>query len=153
MDDYFQYVVSLLGASICYFFGEVNGLIRGLIAFAVIDYITGLFKGGKNKTLSSRIGFEGIRRKVTMFLLVGVANILDKELLSGLIGSSELLRDLVIWFYLANEGLSILENAVAIGLPVPEVMKSKLLEFRHKSNGEITEGKTKDARQQAKKNK
>ena len=135
MNDYFQYIVSLIGASLCYFFGEVNGLIHALIAFAIIDYITGMFKSGKKKELSSRIGFEGIKRKVTMFLLVGVANIIDKELLSGLIGSSELLHDLVIWFYLANEGLSILENAVAIGLPVPEIMKNKLLEFRNAHNG------------------
>ena len=153
MNDYFQYVVSLVGASVCYFFGEVNGLIHGLIAFAIIDYITGLFKGGKKGTLSSRIGFEGIKRKVTMFLLVGVANILDKELLSGLIGSSELLRDLVIWFYLANEGLSILENAVAIGLPVPEMLKDKLSEFKHKTNGEITKEITNDAKHEAKNNK
>ena len=134
MNDYFQYMVSLIGALICYFFGEVNGLIHALITLALIDYITGIFKGGKKKNLSSRIGFDGIKRKITMFLLVGVANILDKELIGDFTGSQELLRNLVIFFYLANEGLSILENAIEIGLPVPEIMKNKLLEFRHKSD-------------------
>ena len=136
-EDIFNSIFAAIGASVCYFFGEVNGVFHALVAFALIDYITGLFKGSKKGTLSSRIGFDGIKRKVTMFLLVGVANILDKELISGLTGSSELVRNLVIFFYLSNEGLSILENSIAIGLPVPERLKNILIEFRHKS--ELTE--------------
>ncbi len=133
-EDIFNSIFAAIGASVCYFFGEVNGVFHALVAFALIDYITGLFKGGKKKELSSRVGFNGIKRKITMFLLVGVANILDKELVGEFTGSSELLRNLVIFFYLSNEGLSILENAIALGLPVPEILKNKLLDFRHKSD-------------------
>ena len=133
-EDIFNSIFAAIGASVCYFFGEVNGVFHALVAFALIDYITGFFKGGKKKELSSRVGFDGIKRKITMFLLVGVANILDKELVGEFTGSSELLRNLVIFFYLSNEGLSILENAIALGLPVPEILKNKLLDFRHKSD-------------------
>ena len=133
-EDIFNSIFAAIGASVCYFFGEVNGVFHALVAFALIDYITGFFKGGKKKELSSRVGFNGIKRKITMFLLVGVANILDKELVGEFTGSSELLRNLVIFFYLSNEGLSILENAIALGLPVPEILKNKLLDFRHKSD-------------------
>ena len=133
-EDIFNSIFAAIGASVCYFFGEVNGVFHALVAFALIDYITGLFKGGKKKELSSRVGFNGIKRKITMFLLVGVANILDKELVGEFTGSSELLRNLVIFFYLSNEGLSILENAIALGLTVPEILKNKLLDFRHKSD-------------------
>ncbi len=135
-EDIFNSIFAAIGASVCYFFGEVNGVFHALVAFALIDYITGFFKGGKKKELSSRVGFDGIKRKITMFLLVGVANILDKELVGEFTGSSELLRNLVIFFYLSNEGLSILENAIALGLPVPEILKNKLLDFRHKGDND-----------------
>ncbi len=130
----FEAIYAAIIACIGYFFGEVNGLIHALVVFAIVDYITGVFKSSKDNTLSSRIGFEGIKRKVTMFLLVGVANILDKELIREFTGSNELVRNLVIFFYMANEGLSILENAIAIGLPVPERLKNMLLEFRDRKD-------------------
>ncbi len=130
----FEAIYAAIIACIGYFFGEVNGLIHALVVFAIVDYITGVFKSSKDNTLSSRIGFEGIKRKVTMFLLVGVANILDKELIREFTGSNELVRSLVIFFYMANEGLSILENAIAIGLPVPERLKNMLLEFRDRKD-------------------
>ena len=129
MSDYIDYIAGMIGASVGYFFGGVDGFIHALIAFTVLDYLTGIFAAYIKHELSSRAGFKGIARKVTIFMLVGIAHIIDRELL----GNTALLRDAVLFFYLANEGLSILENAVTIGIPVPEIMKEKLLQFRDKS--------------------
>ena len=140
-DRIFESIVAVIGAALCYTFGEVDGLFQALIAMVALDYVTGILKGGKRGELSSAVGFEGIRRKVMIFMLVGAAHILDHELVNELLGSSEVLRDLVIFFYLANEGLSIIENAIAIGLPIPEVVKERLKEFveRGKVEGERKE--------------
>ena len=124
--DYIDIIFATIGASISYFFGGFDGFLHALIAFTILDYITGIFAAGVKHKLSSGIGFKGIAKKVTIFVLVGVAHIIDHELL----GDTKLLRDAVLFFYLANEGLSIMENAITIGIPVPEVLKSKLLEFR-----------------------
>ena len=94
-----------------------------------MDYITGVMAAYIKCELSSSIGFKGIFRKITIFILVGITHVIDHELL----GNKVPLRDAVIFFYLANEGLSLIENAVVIGLPIPEMLKSKLLEFRKKS--------------------
>jgi len=132
MQKYIDFTAGSLGAVFGYFFGGFDGLIHALLAFVVIDYITGIFAASIEHKLSSAAGFVGIKRKLTIFILVGVAHILDDEL--HLFGSPELLRDGVISFYLANEGLSILENAIRIGIPVPEVIKDKLEMFHEKKD-------------------
>ena len=117
-----QLVFSALGGWIGYFLGGCDGLLYALIAFVVIDYITGVMCAIINKQLSSEVGFKGIFRKVLIFLLVGIANIIDVQV----IGTGALLRTAVIFFYISNEGVSLLENAGDLGLPIPEKIKTVL---------------------------
>ena len=114
-----QLIFTGIGGWLGYFLGGCDGLLYALIAFVVIDYITGVMCAIANHTLSSEIGFKGICRKVLIFLLVGIANILDIHI----IGSGSVLRTAVIFFYISNEGVSLLENAAHLGLPVPEKIK------------------------------
>ena len=121
-----QVVLSIIGGWVGYFVGGLDGLIYALIVFVVIDYITGVMCAINDKTLSSQIGFRGICRKVLIFLLVGMANILDVNI----IGTA------VIFFYLSNEGVSLLENAAHLGLPVPEKIKEVLEQIHERAEGE-----------------
>lgn len=124
-----QFCLATLGGWIGYFFGGLDGLMIALICFVCIDYITGVACAIVTKTLSSQTGFRGIAKKVCIFLLVGVANILDKQF----IGTGSALRSAVIIFYLSNEGISLLENAGHLGLPIPEKLKD-ILEQLHDKN-------------------
>ena len=121
-----QVAFAALGGFLGWFLGGVDGFLYALIAFVVIDYITGVLCAISDKKLSSEVGFKGICRKVLIFLLVGIANILDVQV----IGTGSVLRTAVIFFYLSNEGVSLLENAAHLGLPVPEKMK-EILEQLH----------------------
>ena len=111
-----QLLISALGGWLGYFLGGCDGLLYALLAFVVIDYITGVMCAVNDHTLSSEVGFRGICRKVLVFLLVGIANVLDVQV----IGTGSVLRTAVIFFYISNEGVSLLENATHLGLPVPE---------------------------------
>ncbi len=117
-----QLVFTAVGGWLGYFLGGCDGLLIALVVFAVADYITGLMCAIVDKKLSSEVGFKGICRKVLIFILVGIANILDVEV----IGTGSILRTAVIFFYLSNEGVSLLENAAYLGLPVPEKLKAVL---------------------------
>ena len=112
-------------------------MIQALLAFTVLDYLTGIAAAWTEKKLCSNVGFKGIARKVTIFALVGVAHIVDRELL----GNTELLRDAVLFFYLANEALSILENAHTLKIPLPEVLVKHLLQIRGKGESHESEEK------------
>ena len=98
----------------------------------IIDYITGVMCAVADKKLSSTVGFKGICRKVLIFLLVGIANILDVQV----IGSGSVLRTAVIFFYISNEGVSLLENAAHLGLPVPDRIKTVLEQLHDRSEKE-----------------
>lgn len=139
--EYVDYFAAVLGGFLGYFFGGVNGFLYALITFTVLDYITGLLSAGVKHELCSKVGFKGIAKKITIFVLVGVANIIDNELLKD----HRFLRDAVLCFYIANEGISILENAVTIGLPIPSILKDKLLQFKDsnekKEEKALNEGK------------
>ena len=117
-----QAVFAALGGWLGWFLGGCDGLIYALVAFVVIDYITGVMCAISDKTLSSAVGFRGICRKVLIFLLVGIANILD----TNVIGTGSVLRTAAIFFYISNEGVSLLENAAHLGLPVPGAVKDVL---------------------------
>ena len=117
-----QTVFTGLGAWIGYYLGGCDGLLYALIAFVTVDYLTGVMCAIADKKLSSNVGFKGICRKVLIFLLVGIANIIDVQV----IGQVGILRTAVIFFYLSNEGVSLLENAGHLGLPIPEQMKTVL---------------------------
>lgn len=117
-----QLIFSAVGGWLGYFLGGCDGLLYALIAFVVIDYITGVMCAIVNRELSSAVGFKGIFRKVLIFLLVGIANIIDVQM----IGTGAVLRTAVIFFYISNEGVSLLENAGHLGLPIPEKIKTVL---------------------------
>ena len=117
-----QLIFAAVGGWLGYFLGGCDGLLYALIAFVSIDYITGVMCAISDKTLSSEVGFKGICRKVLIFLLVGIGHIVDAQV----IGSGGVLRTAVIFFYLSNEGVSLIENAAHLGLPVPDKLKAVL---------------------------
>ena len=117
-----QIVVAAVGGSIGYFLGGWDGFLYALVAFVVIDYLTGIMAAILEKRLSSEVGFRGIFKKVLIFSLVAVAHIIDSQLIQT--GSA--IRTAVIFFYLSNEGISIIENAAKIGLPIPEKLRTVL---------------------------
>nr|DAL41545.1 MAG TPA_asm: holin [Caudoviricetes sp.] len=127
-----QLIFTAIGGWLGYFLGGCDGLLYALVAFVVIDYITGVMCAINDKTLSSEVGFRGICRKVLIFLLVGIANILDVQV----IGTGSVLRTAVIFFYISNEGVSLLENAAHLGLPVPEKIKIVLEQLYDRSESE-----------------
>lgn len=127
-----QLIFTAIGGWLGYFLGGCDGLLYALVAFVVIDYITGVMCAINDKTLSSEVGFRGICRKVLVFLLVGIANILDVQV----IGTGSVLRTAVIFFYISNEGVSLLENAAHLGLPVPEKIKTVLEQLHDRSESE-----------------
>ena len=127
-----QLIFAGIGGWLGYFLGGCDGLLYALIAFVVIDYITGVMCAIANHILCSEVGFKGICRKVLIFLLVGIANILDIHV----IGSGSVLRTAVIFFYISNEGVSLLENAAHLGLPVPEKIKTVLEQLHDRSTKE-----------------
>ena len=124
-----QLIFTGIGGWLGYFLGGWDGLLYALIAFVTIDYVTGVMCAISNHTLSSEVGFKGICRKVLIFLLVGIGSILDAHV----IGSGSVLRTGVIFFYISNEGVSILENAARLGLPVPEKIKVVLEQLHDRS--------------------
>ena len=124
-----QLSFAAIGGFIGWFLGGCDGLLYALLAFVVIDYITGVMCAIENHDLSSEIGFHGICRKVLIFLLVGIANIVDMQL----IGNGSVLRTAVIFFYISNEGLSIVENAAVLGLPIPNELRNVLKQLRGKN--------------------
>ena len=112
--------------------GGNDGFIYALMAFVVIDYITGIMCAIADKELSSEVGFKGICKKVLIFALVGIGNLLDIYIL----GQAGILRNVVIFFYLSNEGVSILENASHLGLPVPDKLKEILKQLNEEKESE-----------------
>ena len=110
-----QLVFAVIGGWLGWFLGECDGLMYALIAFVIADYVTGVMCAVSDKRLSSEVGFKGICRKVLIFILVGMANILDMHV----IGTGCVLRTAVLFFYISNEGVSVLENAGHLGLPIP----------------------------------
>ena len=117
-----QFIFSALGGWLGYFLGGCDGPLYALLIFVILDFITGTALAVVKKELSSEVGFLGIFRKVLIFMLVGVGHVLDTHI----IGTGSVLRTAVIFFYLSNEGISILENAGHLGLPIPEKLKAVL---------------------------
>ena len=134
-----QMAFTVIGGWIGYFVGGVDGLMIALIVFMALDYITGLMCAVIDKKLSSAVGFKGICKKVLILMLVGVANVVDIHI----VGTGSALRSAVICFYLSNEGLSLLENAAHIGLPIPDKMKDVLAQLHgreEKNNTDAGDG-------------
>lgn len=130
MIDYIKIACGVVGGVVGAFIGGSDGLIITLVAFMIIDYATGVINAIYKKELNSNVGFIGICRKVVILALVGVANLLD----INVIGEAHAIRTAVIFFYLANEGISILENAAKIGLPIPQKLKNVLEQLKEKDS-------------------
>ena len=124
-----QLIFAAIGGWLGYYLGGCDGLLIALVVFVVVDYITGVMCAIADKKLSSEVGFKGICKKVLIFVLVGIANILDVHV----IGTGSILRTAVIFFYISNEGLSLLENAGHLGLPIPTKLKEVLEQLHDRS--------------------
>lgn len=131
-----QAVFTMVGGWLGYFLGGCDGLLFALVVFVAMDYITGVMCAAADQKLSSEVGFKGICRKVLIFMMAGIANVLDVQI----IGNGSVLRTAVIFFYLSNEGVSLLENAGHLGLPIPSRLKA-VLEQLHKRSEDGDEGK------------
>lgn len=130
-----QLVFAGIGGWLGWFLGGCDGLLYALLAFVVIDYATGVMCAIVNKKLSSEVGFKGLFKKILIFALVGIGHILDSQV----IGSGSILRTAVIFFYLSNEGISLLENAAFLGLPIPAKLKAVLKQLHERSEEDHNE--------------
>lgn len=126
-----QLVFAAVGGWLGYFLGGCDGLLIALVVFAVVDYVTGVMCAINDRKLSSEVGFRGICRKVLIFVLVGAGHILDTQV----IGDGSVLRTAVIFFYLSNEGVSLLENAAHLGLPIPKKLRDVLAQLHDRAEG------------------
>lgn len=119
---------SMIGGLIGSLFGELDGILYALLVFIIVDYLTGIFAAVVEKQLSSSIGFRGIFKKIAILFLVSLGHMID----TAIIKQGGTIRTMVIFFYLSNEGLSILENTVRIGLPIPEKLQAILKQINER---------------------
>lgn len=131
--NFVQMIFAAVGGYIGYFLGGVDGFMYALIALVVIDYLTGVMVAVLERKLSSEIGFRGIFKKVLIFVLVGIGNIIDMHLIKN--GSA--IRTAVIFFYVSNEGISIIENSAKIGLPIPQKLKDILEQINKEDKSNV----------------
>ena len=124
-----QLMLAAIGGWLGWFLGGADGFLYALIVFVAIDYITGVMCAIVDHKLSSEVGFKGICKKVLIFMMVGIGNIIDVQVL----GQAGVLRTAVIFFYLSNEGVSMLENAGHLGLPIPAKLKDILVQLHNRS--------------------
>lgn len=124
--DLVKIFFTIFGSWLGFFLGDLDIFIYSLVVFVICDYISGIIRAGFERKLSSKIGFKGILKKIMIFILVGIANICDKNLIKN----QAMIRSSIIFFYIANEGLSILENALAMDLPIPKKLKILLEQFK-----------------------
>lgn len=129
-----QALFTVIGGWLGFYLGGMDGLLLALVIFVVTDYVTGVMCAISDRKLSSSVGFKGIFRKILIFMLVGIANELDQPI----VGSGNMIRTAVIFFYLSNEGISLLENATYLSLPVPEKLKQVLHQLHDKEREEDT---------------
>ena len=124
-DEVSEFMIAGIVGISGWFFGGLDGFIKVLIACTVIDYITGVCRAGSEGKISSAVAFRGIARKIVMFFLVGIAHIIDKHMLND----NQALKVAVCLFYIGNEGISIIENAEKLGVPIPKFLHGKFLKF------------------------
>ena len=125
-----QMAFTVIGGWSGYVVGGVDGLMTALLIFMALDDVTGLMCAIADKKLSSSVGFKGICKKVLIIMLVGVAHVVDLHV----VGTGDALRSAVVCFYLSNEGVSMLENAAHLGLPVPDKLKGILAQLHGRAD-------------------
>ena len=131
--NYFKVIVAAIGTGLTWLFGSWDTALVVLIAFMVLDYITGLLRAWMNKEVSSDVGLKGIARKTVIFIVLIVAVLLDRLLNTG----TWVFRTLICYFYIANEGISLLENCAGLGLPIPERLKDSLAQLKDGEKKEL----------------
>lgn len=124
--DIIRIFFTIFGSCLGFFLGDLDIFIYTLLCFVICDYLSGIIRAGFERKLSSKVGFKGILKKIMIFIIVGIANLCDKNLIQN----EAMIRSAIIFFYIANEGLSILENSLAIGLPILEKLKILLEQFK-----------------------
>ena len=132
MDNFIQTITAAICGIFGFLYGKADGLIYALLAFIILDYVTGLTVACINKKLSSDVGYKGIAKKGVILIIVSIGNIVDIYILGG----GAVCRSTVIGFYLANEGISILENAGNLGIPLPKKLVSVLKQLKNDNNKE-----------------
>lgn len=130
--NWIQGVIAIAGGFFGWFLGGLDGFLYTLIAFVVIDYLTGFMCAIVDKKLSSDVGFKGLFRKILIFVMVGIGHLIDTQV----IGDGSVLRTAVIFFYLSNEGVSLLENAAHLGLPIPQKLRDVLAQLHDRTDEE-----------------
>ena len=125
-------IAGAVGAVLGFMYGEVTGLFWALIAFMATDYITGVVVAAINKQLSSEVGFRGLAKKLMILVFVSLGHIADMYVLGG----TPVAMSAVMLFYIANEGLSIIENAGNLGLPLPKKLKDIMVQLKKESEEE-----------------
>ena len=135
-----QFGLAAIGGLVGGFLGGIDGIMYTLIALIVIDYITGFMVAIVEKALSSEVGYRGIFKKICILMLVGIANLIDVNV----IGQGAVLRTAVIFFFISNEGVSILENAGHLGLPIPEKLRAVLAQLKDDGGEAVEEDENAD---------
>lgn len=131
--EVFNIITATIGTFLTWLFGAWDTALAVLIAFMVLDYVTGLLRGAINKELSSNVGFKGLARKMVILIVLIVAVALDRLSNTG----TWVFRTLICYFYIANEGISILENSASLGLPVPDKLKDMLVQLKEGNKKEV----------------
>lgn len=134
MDNFFKGFAAAVAAVVTYLFGGWSALLNILLIFVAVDYITGVAAAGKRGELSSSVGMWGIAKKVSIFLIVAIGYLID-----GAVGTDTLIRDAAIYFYMANELISLLENLGEIGVPLPPVISQAVAILKAKSDVKLNE--------------
>lgn len=132
--SYLKGVVVSVGTGLTWFLGTWDTALAVLVCFMVLDYVTGLLRAYVNKEVSSDVGLKGIARKAVIFVVLIVAVLLDRLLNTG----NWVFRTLICYFYIANEGISLLENCAGLGLPIPEKLKEALSQLKEGEKKEVT---------------
>lgn len=130
--EFIKAILATIGGYVAWFLGGFDGVLIALCVFALVDYMTGVIAAIIEKRLCSKIGFQGVAKKVLMFFMVGIAAILDVYVLGG----QSPVREVVIVFYIANEGISIIENSARLGLPVPKKLIDVLEQLKSQGDGD-----------------
>lgn len=132
--NYFKIIIAALGTGITWLFGTWDTALVVLVCFMVLDYFTGVLRAWTNKEISSDVGLKGIARKTVILIVLIVAVLLDRLLNTG----TWVFRTLICYFYIANEGISLLENCAGLGLPIPEKLKDALVQLKDGEKKELT---------------
>lgn len=132
MHNVIKTVIAVLGAVAGYLWGPWDMFLELLLVFVALDYITGFVCAAMNHRLSSEVGFRGLARKVMIFVVIAIATMIERLIP----GANSAIRSAACCFYIANEGLSILENMAMMGVPFPESIKKMLVQLKGKDDKE-----------------